>query len=380
MSNLPQVSIAFSNGNLLSQTAVIDGNAAFIGNAHTVGNKGIVFTINSLADAETQGITAIAEPEAHRQLSEFYNELGGTQQVYLLLLDTETTMAQMLDSTSAIAANKLINAGAGTIAYLGVFKTPAGDYAGAGADYMDADVAASVIASKTFLQAWNTKGFYFRVLIAGCVNTETSNTIYAPNTAANGFAGVVLLSTANDKLASIGLVLGRKVKYACNIKIGKVANGPLSVPQLYIGTKKVEDVTNLDALAGAGYIVPVTYPNKAGYYFGVDNMASNDDYHLLAYGAVIDAAARVANAYYVEQLESEINVDASGKLLDEDAKHLEDNITSQELSNLGDRISNVLVIVDRNQIIVPGNTLNVRLRIIPKGYFTWIDVDLGLTT
>lgn len=379
MSNIPKVSVAFSNGNLVSQTAVIDGNAAFVGNAHTNGNKDIVFVINSLADAETQGITAVLEPEAHRQLSEFYTELGGTQQVYLLLLDGETTMAEMLDTTSATAANKLINAGAGKIAYLGIFKTPANDYAGEGANFMDADVAAAVTAGKNFVKAWNAKGFFFRVIIAGCVNDETSVIIYAPNTADNGYCGVALFSTAADKLASVGLLLGRKVAYACHIKVGKVANGSLSASQLYIGTKKLEDVTNLDALAGLGYIIPVTYPNKAGYYFGVDYMASNDDYHLLAYGAVMDAAARVANAYYVEQLESEVNVDANGKLLDADAKHLEDNIKSQVLSNLGDRISGVIVIIDRNQTIVPGNTLNARLRVIPKGYWTWIDIDLGLT-
>jgi hypothetical protein len=380
MSNLPAVAVNFSNGNLAQAIAVIDGQAAMIGSAFTAGNYGKVYVIESLDDAVTQGITAELEPEANRQLTEFYQELAGKQEIFMLLLSPEVTMAEMMDSTNPLYANALIKAGAGKIAYLGVFKTAAVDYAGQGAGYLDADVSAAVTASKSLVMAWNAQGYFFRVLIGGYVNAEgAAQNGYQPNTAANGFAGVVLLSTKNDKGASIGLVLGRKVKYACHIKLGKTANGPLSAIQLYIGTKPLEQVANLDALAGYGFIVPTTYPNKAGYYFGVDNMASTDDYRLLAYGAVVDAAARVAFGYYTDWLESEIDVDAGGLLLDVDAQHLQDNISTQITTNLGDRISGVQVNIDRGQVIVPGNTLKVQVRVIPKGYFTFITVDLGLT-
>ena len=77
-SNLPVVSVNFSNNNLTKQVAVIDGQAAIIGSALTAANYGKVYTINSLVDAEAQGITAILEPEAHRHIAEFYGELAGT--------------------------------------------------------------------------------------------------------------------------------------------------------------------------------------------------------------------------------------------------------------------------------------------------------------
>lgn len=375
MSNIPVVSVSFSNNNLVKQVAVIDGQAALVGSAAQAGNYGKVYVINSLADAEEQGITDILESEAHRQVTEFYQELAGTQELFLLLIDPAITMASMLDSTNANYANKLIQAGAGKIAYLGVFKTAIAT----GADFIDGDVPPAVTAAKTFVQAWNAKGYFFRVLIGGYIKDETSVTIYQPKTADNGFAGVVLLSTKDDKTSSVGLVLGRKVKYSCHIKLGKTANGPLSAASLYIGTKLVETLPNLDSLAGDGYIIALTRPGKAGYYFGIDNMASTDDYRLLVYGAVIDAAARVSFAYYMDWLESECDVDANGHLLDEDAQHLSDNISAQITANLGDRISNVQVNIDRGQVIVPGNVLNVQLRIIPKGYYTFINVDLGLT-
>lgn len=380
-SNLPAVAVNFSNGNLARAIAVIDGLAAFVGSANTPGNAGIVFSINSLNDAETQGLTVTAEPEVHRQLSEFYTELGGKQQIYLLLFAESVTMAQMLDSTDVTRANALIQAGGGKIAYLGVFKTAAGGY-DPGAGFLDTDVSAAVTAAKSFVTAWNAKGYFLRVLIGGYIAAEGASAAgYQPNTASNGFAGVVLLSTKADKGSSVGLVLGRKAKYACNIKLGKTENGPLSATTLYIGTKPLATVTNLDTLAGMGFIVPVFYPNKAGFYFGVDYMASNDDYKLLAYGAVMDASARVAFGYYLDWLESEIDVDDNGNLLDEDVQHLQDNIVSQIISNLGDRISKngATATIDRGQPIVPGNAFNVSLRVRPKGYFTFITVDLGLT-
>ena len=136
-SNLPQVATNFSNGNLTRTIAVIDRLAAFAGSANTAANYGKVYTINGLDDAVTQGITEELEPEAYRQLSEFYGELAGKQQVFLGLFDPEVTMAQMLDSTNATYANAIIKAGKGAIAYLGVFKTAAEDYAGAGAGFLD---------------------------------------------------------------------------------------------------------------------------------------------------------------------------------------------------------------------------------------------------
>jgi len=379
MSNLPQVATNFSNNNLARAVAVIDGIAAFVGSANTVGNNGKLYSINSLDDAITQGITLADEPEAFRQLSEFYGELAGKQQIYLLLLAKAVTMTQMLDSANVNYANAVIKAGTGRIAYLGLFKTAAAGY-DAGNGFLDADVATAVAASKTFTTAWNAKGFYFRVVVGGYIADETADvSAYQPKTATNGFAGVTLFSTQPDKGASVGLLLGRKVKYACSIKQGKTANGALSATQLYVGTKLVETVQNLDTLAGYGFMVAMNYPNKAGYYFAVDTMASTDDYRLLVYGAVIDAAARIAFGYYVDVLESETNVDAGGTLTDEDALHLEDNISTQISSNMGDRISGVEVNIDRGQVIVPGNTFNVQLRVRPKGYFTFINVDLGFT-
>lgn len=380
MSNIPKVDIAFSNGNLLKNIPAIDGQIAFIGTGAGTGDVALqtVYTVNGLADAVAQGFTLADEPTAYNHLKEFYAELGGNQEVYILLVANTVTMAQMLDYTNANYASKLITGGAGKISHLGVFRDPVSGY-NAGANFMDADVSAAVLVAKTFVQYQNTQLRYLRVLIEGRINNESSTTIFEPNTASAGQCGVVLGSTTNNKGASIGLALARRAKYPCHIKLGKTANGPLSATAVYIGTKLLKDVANLDALHGKGYISFVTYPQKAGFYFGIDNMASADDYRLLVNGAVVDAAAKIAASVYIDELESEVDTNADGTVTDLDAKHLEDIITQQVTATMGNRISAVSALVDRTVNIINTGKVKVTVRVRPRGYTTFIDVDLGLT-
>lgn len=500
--NTPKVSILFSNGNLLAKI-VGEKIGALIGTGQQAANKGKVFIVNNLAEAEAQGITIFTEPYAYRQVKEFYQELAADKELYILLVADTVDMAAMLDSTATDKANLLLDAGAGKIAYLGVFKTPPAGY-NAGVDYMDADVSAAVLAAKSFVQAQNAKLRFLRVLIEGRVNNETSNVIYAPNTAANGFAGVVAGGTLNDGSASVGLALGRKLKFPSHIKIGKVANGPLSVSDVYIGTKKLNAQNNLvipavaevrptatatitnmgadgddisiyvptksgwlllgsykkvagdntptlvatalrnaintnsygytaisaaalititaplgtgDVLNGTqlqvnihgtiaatktaftggvpaanaqsfsaytlhekGYISFLTYPNKAGFYFGIDNMASNDDYAIMVHGAVIDEVANIAAAVYLEQLEGNVKVDAMGKIEKINLEHLKGVLSNQVNQAMSEKISGIEISIDPNQDIINTSKLAIKVRVRPMGYTTFIEIDLGFKT
>lgn len=509
MSGLPKVSVAFSNGNILSPVANIDGFAAFIGTGFTVGNLNKVFTINNLQEAEAQGITAATEPTAYRHIKEFYTELAASQKSYWLLVANTVTMTQMLDVTSLAYANKLMKTGKGDIAYLGVFRTPPNGY-DAGANFIDADVPNAVTAAKTFCQGLNNNLLFTRVLIEGRISNETSTTIYAPNTAGNGYAGVVLGGTIAGKSSSIGLAIGRKVKYACHIKLGKVANGALSATKIYIGTKEFGDnslllpavaavratstltitdkgtdgdsidiyvvtptnnwvyignylkvvgdgtttavatavaaainaqtantgytaasaaaVVTITAPVGSGntlntgtlhgyvynssatatmaftktafasgvtaqperylsteelhsfgYISFVTYPNKAGFYFGKDFMASQDDYKRLVYGALVDAVAKVAIDVYINDLEGEVDTNEDGTIKEVDAKFLEDTITQRVAVSLPDRLSGFTPLVDRTINIIETSKTAIKLSVRPKGYNTDIDITIGLT-
>lgn len=338
---------------------------------------GITETDTPFANGVT-GVTAENNTDMYKAVKEFYQELGGNQTLYIMLVANTVKMSTMLDSTNTTLANKLVEFAEGKISNLAVYRVPDGGYS-AGSDFFDSDVEPAVLASKSFVQALNGKLKFLRVLIEGKIADETSTTIFSPNTASNGFAGVVLGDTKTGTGAAVGVALGRRMKYATHIKLGKVANGPLVASAIYIGTKKLKDVTNLDTLHGKGVISFVIYPQKAGFYFGIDNMASDDDYRILVHGGVVDAAAKIAANVYIDELEGEVDTNPDGTITDLDAKHLEDRVEQQAKVTLGDRISDIEALVDRTVNIINTSTTKIKIRVRPKGYNTFIDVDLGLT-
>jgi hypothetical protein len=375
--SLPKVSILYSNGNLLQDVDAVDGIAALCGTGSTAGLLGVPKTVYSLEDAEGQGFTEAAEPDMYRHLKEFYSELAGNQELHIMTVPNTMTMAQMLDNTNEGGAKKLITDAQGKVRLLGVFHKPAAGYNG-GTDFIDSQVAAAILNAKGFAQARLTELVPLRVLIEGRVQNPQANNALQPKTSSNGYAGVVLGGTRNDGSASVGLALGRAVKYGAHIKLGKVANGPLSISTAYIGDKQIKDVLNLTELHDAGFISFMQHPQKAGFYFGIDRMSSTDDYRLLAYGRVVDKAAVIAAAVYVEDLEGEVAVDAEGKIDASVLSHLEAKIRQQINLSMADQISALIVYINPSQDVINTGKLTIKLRVRPFGYTSFIDIDLGL--
>ncbi|THU36910.1 hypothetical protein FAM09_18275 [Niastella caeni] len=375
--SLPKVSVLYSNGNLLQDVDAVDGIAALCGTGSTAGLLGVPTTVFSLEDAEGKGYTEAAEPTMYRHLKEFYSEVAGNQELHIMIVPDTMTMPQMLDNTNASGAKKLITAALGKVRLLGVFHKPAAGYNG-GTEFIDSQVSAAVINAKVFAEARLAELVPLRILIEGRVQNEASSTVFQPKNSSNGYAGVVLGGSDDDGSASVGLALGRAVKFGAHIKVGKVANGPLSISTAYIGTKQLKDIAGLAALHNAGYISLMQHPQKAGFYFGIDRMSSTDDYRLLAYGRVVDKAAVIAAAVYVEDLEGEVAVGADGKIATSVLTHLKAKIIQQINVAMADQISGIDVYINPSQNVINTGKLTVQLRVRPFGYTSFIDVDLGL--
>ncbi|KAK6033562.1 tape measure domain protein [Ostertagia ostertagi] len=347
------------NGNLLKDIDAIDGIAGIGETVQTVGFIGKCFQVFNLLDAETQGITEVEEPFMHRRVKGFYDEVAGNQELWLMGLAETMTMAQALDNNDEEGLKKLVRVSNGRVRKLGVCRHPDAGY-NAGNAFFDDDVEQAVLKANTFCQARLAELVPLRVLIEGRVNDEDSLDIFEPKTANVGSAGVVLGSTLNDGSAAVETLLGRAVKYGAHIKVGKVANGPLSISQVFIGTKLLKDVANLDALHGKGIISFMNHPSKAGFYFGVDRMASTDDYRLLAFGLVVDKAAIVAAQTYVDELEGEAEVDDNGNISELELKHLEDRLRQQVLAVMPGQISGLIIYINPNQDIINTNRLLIK--------------------
>lgn len=379
MAYLPKVTILFSDGNLLKDIDAIDGIAGMVGTVETPGLIGVPKVVYNLLDAVDKGFTEDDEPTFYRHLREFYAELAGNQELWVMGVENTMTMAQMLDKDNADSAKVLLAAAKNKVRLLGVFRTPNGGY-DPGTDFYDADVQAALTKSITFGQDQNTKYSYLRTLIEGRIVDEESLEIITPKETESDYAGLVVGGSLNDGSASVGAALGRAVKYGAEIKIGKVANGPLQISQVYIGATKLEEFLALDTLHGTGVITFMNHPTKAGNYFTIDRMANTGDYRYLAHGRIIDKAAVIAVATYVDELESEVDV-IDGKISPVDLAHLEGRITQQIEFAMGNQISKggIIVYINPAQDIINTSKITIKLRIRPKGYLSFIDVDLGLT-
>lgn len=376
---LPNVTVVYSNGNLLANISIVDGICGLVYTVNGEGLIGVPKQIFSLDDAVTAGFTLADEPDMYRQIKEFYDEVGGNMELWVMGTAETFTMADALDNDNDESAVILVDASDGKIRLLGVGRVPDEGY-NPGNAFVDADVEAAILKANTFGQARLAEQRPLRVLIEGRVVHEDSLDVFSPLTSMVGFAGVVLGGSRPDGSASIGTALGRKAKYAAQIKLGKVANGPLSLANAYIGSEAIKNVSNLKDLHATGYISFMQYQNLAGFYFGIDRMASTDDYRLLVYGCIIDKAALIAYATYTQQIESDVDVDADGKIDQLDIEHLVSQITLQVNTNMGDQISGFNASIDPNQDVIDTSELKLKMAVRPRGYTSFITVTLGLSS
>lgn len=374
----PKVTVAVATGNLQRQVQVLDGVAGIVGTSAT--KIGEIVTVYNYDDAVAKGYTVANEPFLNAAIQLFYQELGGNQALMILGVEDTMTLTQMATSTNTNGLKKLLLASQGDITIVGLIRKPSEAYTPAVDHFLDDDVEAALLASKTLAQYQQSINKPVRILIEGRVNDLTAD-LFEPNTAANGFAGVVLGSNLNDGSGAVSLALARAVKYGSHVKLGNGQNGALTIPQAFIGDKALEDFfpEELDAFADAGYIIMHRRDGSAGYFFGRDNMATDDDFRILVHGRIVDKAQRIAVATATPLLETTVRVDPDGKINATDAKHLENEISQQLLSQMAGQISDVDVNVPTDVDVVNTSTGEIEVKVLPLGYLTWLKVTIGLT-
>ena len=373
----PGVNVNVGNGNLLRQIAVLDAVPALMVTVNTAALVAAPLEVYSLADAESKCFTEAAEPFAHKLLEEYYNELGGKQRLFLFGMDASMTMAEALTASEANGVSKLLRLGLGDINLVAIARKPAQNY-NPGTAFLDADVAAAVTASKSVAEAMQVANKPLRLFIEGRVADASKTNAYKPNEATNGFAGVVLGGTANDGSAAVSLALARACKYGAHIKLGSGENGALSASQIYIGTDKLEDRVDMETLHDAGFITFMHRPGSAGYFFGVDNMCSKDDFHILVHGRVIDKVQRIAVEAYQPYVENGIRMEQDGSINATEAADIEAALKAAILAAMSEQISQVEVNVPLDQDVINTSSLSVEVKVMPLGYLSWITVNLGL--
>jgi len=86
----------------------------------------------------------------------------------------------------------------------------------------------------------------------------------------------------------------------------------------------------------------------------------------------------VVAAVYIDELEGEVETNADGTITEAAAAYLEEKIKQQISTTIGDRISGFDAVVDRTINIVETSKTSIKMSVLPVGYNSYIDVELGL--
>lgn len=184
----------------------------------------------------------------------------------------------------------------------------------------------------------------------------------------------------------IGLVLGTAAGLTVNRNIGRVRNGAVDIDDeprfsdgALLSSKAASALTGYDT---QGYIFLRKIDGKAGYYWNNDHTATilSSDYAYLNKVRIINKAARIIRAVYVEELLNDVELDPStGKLSPEVIKAFQQECDSSLNINMKGEVSGARTFVDPDQDVLSSDKLEVKVKIVPHGMLKDIEVTLGFS-
>lgn len=382
---LPNVNITLANGTLGQTLQTADGvcGMVLVGASEGTIVQGSPFTVISLDDAKTKGLTQANNPIAYKEITEFFNEAGTGATLYVLLVANTVTVESMADQTNANGAVKLLDYAAGKIRILGIMDDPSA-YTPTITSGLNAKVATAKTNMQTLATTYFNKQWPFRAVIAGENFSGTATALTDQISSAQNRVSILIGDTAaSTNRAAIGLLLGRLAVIPVQRKVSRVKTGPLTSSTAYIVATDATQYTTTATIHDRGYITIRTFPNKSGYYFTGDPTctATTDDYRFIARGRVIDKAQILAYATYVEEIDNEVLVNTDGTLNAGYCKFMEQQVTNQLnlIMTANNEISSATCYVDPAQNVLSTNIVNVVLKIVPVGYSSTINITLGFS-
>lgn len=344
--------------------------------------------IFSLAEAVALGLDeaydTTNELDVYFQIKQFYNEAKTGKELWIMLVAQTVSMETICDLTSTTNAVKLLDAANGTIRLLGVSRNPQEAYIPVIENGLDDDVWGAMLNAQALSEAYASKMRPFRYVIAGRDWSGVSGALADLRLMTYNRGGIVLCGQGEDIAnANIGIVLGRLAADPVQRKISRVKTGPLQLLEAYLTDGKLieENETALGSIHDKGYIIFRKFEGKTGIYFSSDKTAtaSSDSFNTIAKGRVIDKAVLLAYLTYVTEIDDDIELNADGTMPASIIKSLQANVEKSinEGMKANGEISSVVCTIDPLQDVSVTDKLSVRLNLIPVGYKTNIEVEIG---
>lgn len=399
---LPNIDIQFDNGNLGGFAPSPDGLMCLVANIPQTGHNMQQLTpylVTRMSDVAALGIVpSVAMYTVHKALEEFYTEAGeGTPLWFFPIWQTMSEVFQP-DNTGQYPIEKVLKAANGNIRGL-LLHYNRSVYTPIDIEIEDglcSDVWLALSAASSYAASYtsNEKNPFFVVIDGYAFNGNHTQLKDLTEMQHNRCA--ILLGDTEPRTGTvenlgtcIGLIGGRIAKNPVHVNIGKVLDGPVSSPTMYI-VDTDPGVYNVAALHDKGFITFRKWVGKAGYYFTDDKLACevSDDYHHLTNRRVIDKAYRIAYNTLLDTMLAEIPVNSNGTIQTPYAKTIENKVQSaifNQMTAQGELSADatnpndigVRFIVDLTNNVVASSNVKGVLGVRPFGYNRYFDVLLG---
>lgn len=398
------VKIIIGNGALGRASQQLDGVSALVGTGVAVAEKfalGDVLALRSLGDAETLGINEAYDTTNKsllwHHIRDFYLNAGDGTELYVMPVANTVTMEDMADVEEPYAA-AMLDQLQGRVRILIISRTPAVGYTHTPSGEFDPDVWAAATKAQALYASEFLKHRPVQIFIEGRDFQGTAASARDLRNASTGLnanrVSIVMCQSATvaakDALfanyAAVCIAAGRAAGIGVQRNIGRVKDGAVTIDgeaALSDGTLiSATTGTALDALNGFGYVFLFNRDGKVGYFFNGDHTACpiSDDYAYVSRGRVIDKAARLIRAVYLEELLDDVEVDpTSGKLAPAVVKAYqragEKSIEVNMQAN--NEVSGVRVFVDPDQDILSTDKVVTVVRIVPRGMVNEFEIMLS---
>jgi uncharacterized protein (UPF0297 family) len=344
--------------------------------------------IFSLQEAEVLGIDADYDTDntvdSYQQIKDFYTFAPKGTELWIMVIPPTTTMESACDKDNDVV-KKLLNAAAGRVKMWGIHRIPDGAYEPTYDDGLDDDVSAAVLVADALCDSFADQFRPCRALIGGLGFQGVVGDLKDFSLSTNDRVGVVIGSVSEDGHPAVGFTLGKFASIPVQRKISRVKDGDIGKVSAYMTDGETIETyeASMDALHDKGYIFFRTITEKSGYFFSSDPacVSAANDFASLARGRVIDKAIRLTYLTMVEELEDDIDIDASGYIASAVLKDYQNKIKNALETQMADNLSTgnpVVVEIDPAQnVLATGKVKIDKLAIRPKGYASLIEIDLG---
>lgn len=204
----------------------------------------------------------------------------------------------------------------------------------------------------------------------------------------NGDGRALATALTLPYIPAMGAVLGAVAAANVNESIGWVgkfnfSNGyELETIRMPDGTNDPSEAT-LEALDTKRYIVLRKFVDKAGTFASDGNTVSaiaNNDFAFIELNRTFQKARRLTRLYLLDDLGSPLTVDGeTGKLAPATVAYFESKIERLVLTPMegAGEVSAAEVYIDPNQNVLATSTLNITVRLVPRGVARTISVSIG---